>query len=94
MMGVGIPDLPDDSGEEQAADEPVELWMQSEEQTSQNDSASFDSSDMAKLRRKLKAKNDDQGAVHLYALVHHNFFVNLQICAVFKCESDEIDVLE
>ena len=51
----------DDLGGEVAADEPVELWMQDEEQTSSNnDGESFGSSDMAKLRRKLKAKNDEK----------------------------------
>ena len=40
---------------------PVELWMQEEEQTSlNNDNESFDSSDMARLRRKLKAKNEEK----------------------------------
>jgi hypothetical protein len=51
----------DDLDKEVEAEKPVELWMQDEEQTSSNnDSESFGSSDMAKLRRKLKAKNDEK----------------------------------
>ena len=51
----------DDLDEEAKVEKPVELWMQDEEQTSSNnDAESFGSSDMAKLRRKLKAKNDEK----------------------------------
>lgn len=51
----------DDLDKEDEVEEPVELWMQDEEQTSSNnDNESFGSSDMAKLRRKLKAKNDEK----------------------------------
>ena len=51
----------DDSDGEGAEEKEVELWMQDEEQTStNNDKDSFDSHDMAKLRRKLKAKADEK----------------------------------
>lgn len=51
----------DDLEGEVEVEKPVELWMQDEEQTSSNNgSESFGSSDMAKLRRKLKAKNDEK----------------------------------
>jgi hypothetical protein len=51
----------DDLEGDESPKEEVELWMQDEEQTStNNDSKSFDSHDMAKLRRKLKAKADEK----------------------------------
>tara|TARA_R110002096_G_scaffold393628_1_gene588673 strand:- start:344 stop:1426 length:1083 start_codon:yes stop_codon:yes gene_type:complete len=56
-----ITDDMDDSDNEGTEEKEVELWMQDEEQTStkNNDKDSFDSHDMAKLRRKLKAKNEE-----------------------------------
>ena len=51
----------DDLEGDESPKEEVELWMQDEEQTStKNDKDSFDSHDMAKLRRKLKAKANEK----------------------------------
>lgn len=55
-----IDDEEESSDKEPAQEAEVELWMQGEEQTSPNDDKSFDSSDMAKLRRKLKAKAEEK----------------------------------
>lgn len=43
--------------------EEIELWKQDEEQNSSSEE-SFGNSDMAKLRRKLKAKQDEKDAAH------------------------------
>lgn len=50
----------DDSSEDVEAETETELWMQSEEQTSQTEQETFTSSDMAKLRKKMKAKNEEK----------------------------------
>ena len=46
--------------EESTEETETELWMQSEEQASQEDSGKFTNSDMASLRRKMKAKAEEK----------------------------------